>query len=149
MVADFLRDVRALVADPAAWHPTHCCANAEGFTLPEFAMQHPRHGGASWHMPARFNLVCALRYVLMTWDADRRWREPAVVTRIRTYQDAAIRICHGGCVEMLEHLHEHADALAAIDRALELLAVEARVLADRQARRTEPPAGDRRWGTFR
>ena len=113
----FLRALRTMLASPASWHPS-TCANVYDFPLHEFEQVHPgQRWCATWNVPVRWNLTCAIRYLCVEWEVCGLWPDKSV-DQTHTRLDAWARLCAAAGVSHLDRIHEHARALAAIDRVL-------------------------------
>lgn len=127
MTSAFLRELRALIASPDAWHPLSC-ANAEGVVLGEYqqasADQHGNHDGPTANVPVRWNLPCAVRYLLDTWENCRRFNPPGVrggyyPVAKQKLREAVIAALAPQCpAHDPGNVTEHAVALRIIDTAI-------------------------------
>jgi hypothetical protein len=119
-VAAFLRELRELLAAPASWHPT-ACANREGFQLTEYqqAIPGPQPGtfdGPTWHVPVRWNLPCAITYLLGAWENWGRFA-PASNDKV-ALRLAVVGVLAAEAGTAIWFVTEHAVALAAIEGVL-------------------------------
>jgi hypothetical protein len=116
----FLRDLRALLTPSTAWHPL-ACANREGFVLGEYAQSIPgrtpgTYDGPTWNIPVRWNLPCAITFLLGAWANAGHFADVPV-------DRTAMKLAVYGLLEAeargdLWLVRDHGQALAAIDGVL-------------------------------
>jgi hypothetical protein len=127
VTAAFLRELRTLLTPASAWHPL-ACANAEGVVLGEFQQAssdaHGNHDGPTWNVPVRWNLPCAIRYQLDTWENCRRFNPPGVRggyygAAKQKLRESVIAALAPQCpAHDLWNVTEHQRALAILDTAI-------------------------------
>lgn len=110
-IQPFLRDLRALLASPDAWHPL-ACVNVRGRILGEFEQEPPSEVRMvpTESVAVAWNLPCAITHVLRCWEDAGRIGEPPAAYALRIAVENEL----GGAINTTEHRV----ALAALDAAL-------------------------------
>jgi hypothetical protein len=134
MTAAFLQELRTLLTPASAWHPL-ACANAEGVLLGEFEQcavgegrlwgdRGPRNWAPTYYVPVRWNLPCAIRFLLDQWEDERRFNPPGVRggyygTAKQKLRESVIAALAPQCPRHdLWNVTEHHRALVILDTAI-------------------------------